>query len=430
MFDRLSIRHKLAVLLGASAALALLISSAIAIYSTYVTETEDSLRTLHQTARILSENMRAALAFHDAESAGKILAALHSDPHMLLALVSDEHGQFLSAYRSQRLSDAQEKNLRQRLHTLRAQHFADLAREGGVVDLVEWDAMSVLQPIFFEGQRIGVLALAADVAPMWSKVRTFILMQVFSSAIALALLLYFSFRLQAIFTRPILELIAAMRKVAETKNYRLHLASRSRDEFDDLYRGFNAMLSEISDRDERLNALATTDALTGLFNRRLALETLQAMAKRAQRKGEHLGVIMLDIDFFKRVNDRYGHAVGDHVLKEVARVLRACTREVDFVARLGGEEFLVLCDNGTPAILEAMAERIRSSIAAHRIEYEAGRYVQVTVSLGLYSIAPGEQGDIGQWLVSADEALYRAKETGRNRFVIATKLPDKAGRDA
>jgi hypothetical protein len=100
MFDRISIRYKLIVLLGLSAALALLISSAITIYSTYLSESRSSLRVLHQLTDVISENMRAALAFADAGSANTMLASLRADPHILLAVVNDESGRALAEYRS------------------------------------------------------------------------------------------------------------------------------------------------------------------------------------------------------------------------------------------------------------------------------------------------------------------------------------------
>lgn len=183
------------------------------------------------------------------------------------------------------------------------------------------------------------------------------------------------------------------------------------------------MLSDIRERDERLSKLATSDALTGLANRRHAMEIMETMVTRAHRKGEPLGVIMLDVDFFKKVNDRYGHPVGDMVLKKVAQILQGSAREYDLVARIGGEEFLVLCDNSTIQVAKALAERIRSSVECCYIEHEAGQPLSVTVSLGIYSALPS-QADIannGEDLIKvADEALYRAKEGGRNRYEIGT----------
>jgi diguanylate cyclase (GGDEF)-like protein len=299
---------------------------------------------------------------------------------------------------------------------------AVLQTEDGFVQRIENDFMGVLRPIFFEGKRIGTLEVISDTELMWAKIREFVWVQMATSVLTLLLLLLLSWRLQSVFTRPIMSLIDTMREVAETKNYRTVLASEREDEFQDLYAGFNVMLAEIRERDELLSKLATSDALTGLANRRHAMESMQTMVTRAWRKGEPLGVIMLDVDFFKKVNDGYGHPVGDIVLKAVAQILQASAREYDLVARIGGEEFLVLCDNGTVDVAMALAERIRTSVEHTRIEYEAGKYINVTVSLGLYSALPSEAdtANNGEALIRiADEALYHAKQGGRNRCVTA-----------
>ncbi|MCX8017336.1 MAG: hypothetical protein N2690_05485, partial [Rhodocyclaceae bacterium] len=161
MFDRLSIRHKLAVLLGASAALALLISSLITVYSTYVSESQAALRALQQLSRIISENMRAALAFHDPESAANLLAPLKTDPHILLARVSEASGLTLSEYRSPRLSEAGERMFKQHLEQTLKERGEAGAQEEGCVERIDRDFMGVMQPIFFDGRPIGTLALIA-----------------------------------------------------------------------------------------------------------------------------------------------------------------------------------------------------------------------------------------------------------------------------
>lgn len=424
MFDKLSIRHKLIILLSLSAALALLVSSAITVYSTYVSESKDSLRLLRQMTDVISENMRAALAFHDADSARNMLAPLHINRNILMAVVRDESGKKLAEYQSPGLSAADAQMFSERLQMRIAANIESLRRESGFVEYLQEDFMGVIRPIFFEDKLIGTLAIISDTEMMHAKIHSFVLVQIVASLLTLALLLFLSLGLQAMFTRPIIDLIAAMKSIAETKNYRYQLNSQRKDEFNDLYQGFSAMLADIRERDERLSKLATSDALTGLANRRHAMETMETMVTRAQRKGEPLGVIMLDVDFFKKVNDRYGHPVGDIVLKKVAQILQASAREYDLVARIGGEEFLVLCDNATIQVAKALAERIRSGVEGCSIEYETGKQLSVTISLGIYSALPSlaDLANNGEDLIKvADEALYRAKEGGRNRYEIGTR---------
>jgi hypothetical protein len=136
MFDRLSIRHKLIVLLGLSAALALLTSSIIAIYSTYVSESKASLRVLHQISAIISENMRAALAFSDSASAKNMLAPLHTDPHILFAAVNDESGQTLAEYRSPKLAAETEQSFKLALQDKRLNQADELGRQEHFVERI------------------------------------------------------------------------------------------------------------------------------------------------------------------------------------------------------------------------------------------------------------------------------------------------------
>jgi diguanylate cyclase len=163
---------------------------------------------------------------------------------------------------------------------------------------------------------------------------------------------------------------------------------------------------------QELRLLAATDALTGLANRRHALEQIETLASQAP--GAHPPVAMLcDIDFFKRINDELGHDVGDKVLVEVGETLRRATRGTDTVARWGGEEFLVLLP-GTPLPLAMeLAQRLRQRVATLSTTGASQTLGGVTVSVGLAAHAPGEP--VAAWLRRADDALYRAKAGGRNR---------------
>jgi diguanylate cyclase len=156
--------------------------------------------------------------------------------------------------------------------------------------------------------------------------------------------------------------------------------------------------------------LAMTDALTSLANRRHGEQTMRRELARAQRYGTKLCFALLDIDYFKSINDSQGHGVGDEVLMGVGRTIMACIRESDFAARWGGEEFLVLMPNTDLEGAVVCCERIRSSIAA-RITC-GGK--PVTISIGISLHHPGEI--VENTLARADQKLYEAKNTGRNRL--------------
>ena len=167
-----------------------------------------------------------------------------------------------------------------------------------------------------------------------------------------------------------------------------------------------------------LHGQATTDPRTGLANSRAFDEALEAaLAKRTG--SQTVSVLMLDIDHFKRFNDRHGHPAGDEALRAFAAVLRACMRDGDLAARYGGEEFAVMLPGADEGIVPAIAERIRARIEATIISLSAGVTDHITVSIGIAS-APEHGVDRVTLLRLADEALYRAKDNGRNQVVRVT----------
>ena len=165
---------------------------------------------------------------------------------------------------------------------------------------------------------------------------------------------------------------------------------------------------------EELSALASLDGLTGVYNRRRFDELGMRDIELARRSGKSVGVLMLDIDFFKRVNDERGHSVGDELLKAICLVSKEALRSTDIFARYGGEEFAVLLPSSAQDESVAIAERLRTRIAAFSMPCQGGN-VSVTVSLGAYSGVPAKGEDLGTFLKRADEALYWSKTRGRDK---------------
>lgn len=159
------------------------------------------------------------------------------------------------------------------------------------------------------------------------------------------------------------------------------------------------------------------DNLTGLYNRAYLINQIGLLAERNAAEGMGLAVLMLDIDHFKRVNDRYGHLAGDGVLREVASVIRESTRSEDLVARFGGEEFVVALPISVAHLAFDRADRIRTNLAKRRIRTE-GKEIQVTASIGLAFGPPGRTRNEMALIMTADEALYQAKAQGRNCVVL------------
>ncbi len=179
------------------------------------------------------------------------------------------------------------------------------------------------------------------------------------------------------------------------------------------------LASEIAIRkraEDELRVMANTDALTGVNNRRRFLEILEGEIQRVKRTGHPLCFMMLDIDCFKSVNDRYGHLAGDQTLCHFAGALRDGRRGIDAIGRLGGEEFGVMLPETSVQNAAIVAERLRGIVASREVN-AAGNTFHITVSIGVTQLKPGESGD--QLIARADAAMYAAKQHGRNRVEIA-----------
>lgn len=185
-----------------------------------------------------------------------------------------------------------------------------------------------------------------------------------------------------------------------------------------------ARLSDMTTRDiVRIAALERDvmhDPLTGLFNRRYLDEKLPQEAEKSQRTGHPLSAIIVDLDHFKHVNDTYGHAIGDLVLRHVATLLDQRAESSDTIARYGGEEFVVIASDRDLDAAKRLGEDIRLGVAGEQIALPDGRTLTVTTSLGIATLTAHESAS--HLLQRADEALYEAKRTGRNRACISSPI--------
>ena len=176
----------------------------------------------------------------------------------------------------------------------------------------------------------------------------------------------------------------------------------------------------LEEKTRQLEVLSQTDALTAVFNRRFFDKTLETEWRRGTRDGNPLNLLIIDIDHFKRINDAYGHLAGDEYLRRVARVLTSCFKRCsDVIARYGGEEFAILAPATPEQNALRLAERLRTRIEELAVSY-AGHRLQTTVSIGVASMRPDYRQDIQTIIQRADEALYRAKNGGRNQVCTDT----------
>lgn len=224
-------------------------------------------------------------------------------------------------------------------------------------------------------------------------------------------------------------LIYALPLISESKNVGVLVAKSTEKEINLKDREYlNHLAKQIATTINRANVYAeilkhaTLDALTGFYNRRQLEERIKQEVSNAKRQNAPLCGIMTDIDFFKSVNDTYGHAVGDLVLKTIAKIIRGQLREYDIAGRYGGEEFSILLPFTKINEAQMVAERLRSAIENKVIDISkvnpesSVKTIQITISLGIYEMQKDDSDE--DLLKKADKALYQAKNTGRNKVVI------------
>ena len=177
-------------------------------------------------------------------------------------------------------------------------------------------------------------------------------------------------------------------------------------------------LNELKRSETILRELSVRDPLTGLFNRRYMEETLKRELSRESRKNLSLGIIMLDLDNLKHFNDEYGHATGDTILIELAKILLRFVRYEDFSSRIGGDEFIVVLPDATKKITQERAELFHDQVHKIQIKFESKVLEGFTISGGVAAY-PEDGNDSAAILLAADQALYRAKNEGRDRIKVA-----------
>ena len=175
------------------------------------------------------------------------------------------------------------------------------------------------------------------------------------------------------------------------------------------------VMIRIREAEKKIETMALTDSLTGLYNRRFLYQRFEEEISRAKRKSLALSCVMIDIDFFKKINDTYGHDFGDFVLKEVADILRMNLRGYDAIVRFGGEEFVVILAGTEPQNALIVAQKLREKVEEHTFT-KASISAKLTISIGVFGCQSNQiLEDVEKFIKFVDEAMYTAKKTGRNR---------------
>jgi len=242
--------------------------------------------------------------------------------------------------------------------------------------------------------------------------------------VSLVALLTITFTLFLFFI-PLRKAAKSVKLMIENPRDLTHIKIYKNDEIGELISGFNLLIDMVNERNTNLKkanavleSLSQTDGLTGIANRRHFDETLNHTWRVQMRSQQPLTLLLIDIDYFKKYNDAYGHIAGDDCLKKVTKAIKtSINRSTDFFARYGGEEFVILLQGDIKEGI-AIAEKVRLIVSELKIEHKDSSFEYLTISLGVASIVPQVDGDPVELVKKADQALYQSKANGRNRYEV------------
>jgi diguanylate cyclase len=373
--------------------------------SSAIAESDARLATL---ADITGQNSMAALDFNDRKAAGNILEALHREPQIVSACLYSVSGRLFSAY------------YREPSAATTCMQSASAIRNapGGI--------RSMTRPIMRTSETVGTIYLVADMRSLESRRTKMVYLLLVMAALSLCAGGITGSIMQKRISKPIARLARGMHEVTSGATFDARAELNGSREIVELAREFNSMLAELKRRERlakqaelRLQHHACTDALTGLPNRRLFSDCLAQAIALAQRDQKILGLLYIDLDGFKLVNDSLGHSIGDTLLCEVAMRFKQNVRKADVLARVGGDEFTVILSSlHEAADAGHVAETLLACLSKpFRID---GHDITIGASVGISALDDPTTAENGDLLQQADSAMYAAKRNGRNRAVFFT----------
>jgi diguanylate cyclase (GGDEF)-like protein len=430
-FSNLSIKGKLRVTQLFSLGSAMLLVSLALASLEFFSFRESLLHNTQVMAHILGENSSAALVFEDKKAAEELLQSLRFNPEITIAAFYLANGETFAIYRKAPSIPVAGDWLFPMGIQAQPLITADTLPKSppmAASHKLGWQYLEVTEPIPLPNQSTGLIYLQVSFGALYQRLLGFISAVTLIVIAALLGALSLMDRLQRVITQPLLELTDLTRRVSEQHDYRLRADNNRHDEIGQLAQGFNLMLGfverceaglknklqEHENSNRHLNQLAHYDALTGLPNRYYFNEHLEFVVKSALARQECAGLMFVDLDGFKPVNDTLGHRIGDLLLRGVAHRLNACLRTGDTVCRIGGDEFAILLENlADPLHVGFVANKIIQSLK-RPFDLE-GHKVHIQASIGI-SLCPDHAKESALLLHYADTAMYQAKKHGKGRY--------------
>jgi diguanylate cyclase (GGDEF)-like protein len=395
-FRKLKIKTKLALVVLLTSTIGLVLTGAGVFAFDRMKQREILSEELNILTRVIAERSAAALSFRDATRASDNLASLLVRESVQVACMYDSAGNVFAQATRNKDSAAASCPLNPQ-------------REGSTFSE---RSLEVNQPILLNGQAIGTVTVITGLDDLDRRLQGQVLVSLGVLALSLVTAFLVTQRLQQAIYRPIVQLGEVARKITEHSNFAIRAQKLNDDEIGDAIDAFNAMLGKIEQDKDELTRLAYYDPLTRLANRRMFSERLVFALENARRSGDKMGLLFLDLDRFKAINDELGHDIGDLLLKSVAKRLESALPETATAFRLGGDEFTVLQVGVSEEDMEKTAQAILQSFTEPLIL--AGRQLSISSSIGI-AISDGHD-NVSSIMKSADVALYRAKDSGRCNY--------------
>ncbi len=364
---------------------------------------EATLEAIHVNADIVSDNAASAMAFNDSTTATEALATLQASSDILYASIALPDGTILATFKRKDIT---------------VTTTSDPPPVPRAEEQLTWDRFKLSKPVFLKSEFVGTLSLEASLNIVYQRIFLYIGVISAAAIISLFFSLGLAIRLENSVIRPLKHLMNSVKRVTQDQDYSVRPMVERSDEIGDLSRAFYDMMCKVQERDDHLKDMAFYDGVTGLPNRHFFEERIEQAVSTALHYQQRCGLLFIDLDDFKIVNDTLGHYIGDDLLRNVGQRLQDVLRHNDMVFRIGGDEFAVILENIKEIeVATIIADKIIKKVS-QPVSLQ-GHQVKVGASIGV-SVCPDYAGDTNNLLKTADSAMYVAKGGSKNTYHLYT----------